>query len=344
MAMDKATKWTEATGEVLVQTTYSGGGVHCLLYPRERFLVVPSSADPLVLDLVVIEHQNESGSVTHYEVWTDGEKARLNSAFKEDNRTVDGQKIDAIQENPYQIVPFFCMHAEYPAAEFWHGHTSDDLVQACLAMGVDLTDFGHIKHFQSYLRLFINKGGTEKTGAQVYKSDPSAVLEGSGPYADAKVLNMQANLSVMLEVILKKAQFTVGLRGLRPILVEGGENAESGYALSIREHAKEEGWSRLRQLRTLDEKKMWDIARVVVPAQGGPEIPEGELIITWPELGPGGNPLERAQYVAFVKEILGEEESLRELGKTPEEISVIKGNKAASTPTETVETTGGPLL
>lgn len=334
MSMQKACDWSEASGETLVRTTWAAGRMQANIYPRDCFYAVAKADDPLALALVIIEHRNDDGKATHYEVWTDEQRLMLNLSFERIDQTQEyryhkGDPDSISEENPFGLVPFIVMHYEYPAAEFWHGYASDDLQEACKSMGVDLTDFAHIKHFQSYKQLFIKKDGSGESKAQVFKTDASAVLEGGGPNADAKVLDMQANLLAHLEVTLKKVQFTLGLMGLRPTLLHGDTQVESGFALMVREFKKRAYQDELRQLRTLDENQLWKIARVVVPMEGGPEIPEGKLVIDWPEIGPGGNPIEMAQFVQTLGDLLSADNALRELGKSEEYIQQNNEEKAA---------------
>jgi len=342
MALDKATKWAEAMGECLIRPTWQGGRLQLLLYPRDCFYAECDPQDPLKLILVVIEHTNSEGNTTHYEVWTQDDYAIYNTGWNKIDTTKEARYSHLPEENIFGFVPFFVMHFEYPAAEFWHPYASQDLYSACLDLAVALTDYNHIKHYQSYLLLFIKKDGNSDSKAGVIKSDAGAFIEGSGPNADAKVLNMQANLLNHLEVILKKAQFTLGLRGLRPTIMHGDTQVESGFALMVREHKKLEYHSKLRQLRTIDEQYMWRLCREIIPIEGGPEIPEGQLMIDWPEIGPGGNPIELAQYVQTLQGILSPQQMLREIGKNENEVQKILAELDARPVEGAVNTPGVP--
>lgn len=336
MSLDKSTKWTEATGETLVRPTWQGGRMQCLVYPRDRFYCEPDPMDPLTLILVIIEHTNDDGKATHYEVWSQENLEFFDLAWKKIDRNKEARYKDLPEDNPFGLVPFFVMHYEYPCAEFWHGYASDDLQRACLDMAVSLTDFNHIKHYQSYLLLFLKKDGTDDKLGSIVKTDASAVLEARGPNADAKVLDMQANLLNHLEVIIKKAQFTLGLRGLRPTILHGDTQVESGFALMVREYKKLEYWQGLRQLRTLDENRMWEIARVVIPQEGGPDIPEGELIIEWPSMGMGGVDIEKAQFAQIAQNMVSEEQAIRYLGHNETEVQKILEEKRQNGPSKEV--------
>lgn len=328
MTLDLACKWTMATGETLLRPAWVNGRMLIWLYPRERFIAIPSDEDPLVLDVVIIEHTNHKGGVSKYEVWTEGTWEHYNSAWKP--MSVKGESgEEAERTNPYQMVPFVVAHAEYPSTMFWHGAASDDLAQACLDMGVSLTDFGHIKHFQSYKQGAIKSDSLKEADISKLKSDPASWIQLKGSTANAFAIDMQVDLMGHLNALLDKSQFTVGLRGARPTLVRGEESASSGYALKIKEWKKAQVWQHQRQLWHLWEESLWNVSRVVFPHEGGPTLPEGKLDIDWPELGPGSSRIETAQYVATIASVLGEEESLRELGYDEVEVQRIIGQKIA---------------
>lgn len=315
MAMDLACKWTYGTGEVLLRPTWVNGRMLVWAYPRERWYAVPSSVDPLSLDVVIVEHVD--GDRTSYEVWTAEERLRLDANWQ----VVKGE--DAVAPNQYGVVPYVVAHSEYPSASFYHGDAADDLAQACLDLGIGLTDFGHIKHFQSYKQGAVRADSLKDSDLARFKSDPASWLSLKGANAHAWAIDMQADLQGHLNVCLDKSQFTVGLRGARPTLVRGEESAASGYALLIKEWKKTAVWQQLQQLWMLWETQLWAVARQVVPKEGGPAIPEGDLWIAWPQLGPGSSKLETAQYVSTVAAVLGEEESLRELGYSDDDIQRI---------------------
>jgi len=330
MTLDQACKWTMATGEVLLRPAWVNGRMLIYLYPRDSFLAVPSDEDPLLLDAVVIEHKDSKGATSKYEVWTEHEWAYYDQAWQPiAMQGEDGEPRDTT--NPYGVVPFVVAHSEYPSTAFWHGSSCDDLAQACLDMGVSLTDFNHLRHFQSYKQGVIKSDTLEDGDISRLKSDPTSWIQIKGATANAFAIDMQANLSENLNVALDKSQFTVGMRGARPTLVRGEESAASGYALKIKEHKKAQVWSQLRQLWHLWEESLWRVARVVFPVEDGPAIPEGKLMIDWPELGPGSSRLEVGQYVASITTIIGEEESLRELGYSEEDIQRILAQKMAET-------------
>lgn len=326
MAIDLACRLTFLQGETLLRPMWVNGRMMLDVIPSDRFHVVPDPVDRLRLQAVVISHCDHDGQVKKYELWTDATHAFLGRDWKylsSPTPATDGTEF----ANPYGIIPYVCAHSLYPTASFWHHHEAEGLYQATLLMGVALTDWGHLRHLQSFKQLVIRT--EEKDGSKIAKiaADPSSTLMLRGPTASASVLDMQADLSGHLNALFDRAEAILHLYGITADVVRGNAqlSASSGYALQLKLHSMERIWEGQRIGWRLWERELWRVARVVLPIEGGPTLPDDALDIAWGEIGPGRDPVQTQEQARLMLSagMISKRESLRLVGYTEEQIEQI---------------------
>ena len=325
MSLDLACKLTFVQVESLLRPMWLGDRMGVDVIPRDRFNAIPDPLDRMRLNVVFIEHSRPDGSTSKIELWTRDTAVLLDASWRPiptDRLTPDGQ-VDT--SNPYGQIPFVVAHSEYPTSSFWSGATSDGLVEASLALGVAMTDHMHLRHLQSFKQLVIRTEGKNRSAIAKLASDPSSVLLLSGPTASASVLDMQADLRAHLDSLLTKAETTLQLYGIRPEVVRGTQDAQSGYALQLKLHKQESAWERMRQLWRLWEDRLWDSARVTLPVEGGPTLPDGPVHLEFQELGPGRDPQQIADQTRadVAAGVISKREALRLRGYSAEQIDRI---------------------
>jgi len=154
LALDLASKLTFYQGECLVRPFWTGDRLLLDVIPGDRFHVIPDKVDRLKLQAVVISHTNSRSDVIAYEVWTPEHHFHLDKGWN--IKTPAKLDVDADpHRNPYGVVPYVCTHTCYPTGSFWHWHEAQGLHDATLHLGVAMTDWGHLRHLQSFKQLWI---------------------------------------------------------------------------------------------------------------------------------------------------------------------------------------------
>ena len=334
MAFDLATKWTFCMGETLIRPLWLGDRIGVDVVPRDRFHAIPDPRDRMKLRVALIEHRNRDGRTSKIELWTDDVAVMVDASFKvlprldaEGNPLLDAEGKPDVS-NPYGRIPWLVAHNRYPSSGFWDDTESDALVAASLAIGVGMTDHAHLRHLQSYKQLAIRTDGKKGSSIAKLASDPASVLLLRGAAANAQVLDMQADLRGHLDTLLTAADQVFHSYGIRPDVVKGTKMALSGYALELKLHKQQMVWERLRNLWRLWEREFWAAARDVlyVDSGGAMVVPEGELHIEYPEVGPGRDPeaIGTATRSDVNSGIISRREALRIRGYSPEAIDQIE--------------------
>ena len=334
MAFDLASKWTFCMGETLIRPLWLGDRIGVDVVPRDRFHAIPDPRDRMKLRVALIEHRNRDGRTSKIELWTDDVAVMVDASFKvlprldaEGNPLLDVEGKPDVA-NPYGRIPWLVAHNRYPSSGFWDDTESDALVAASLAIGVGMTDHAHLRHLQSYKQLAIRTDGKKGSSIAKLASDPASVLLLRGAAANAQVLDMQADLRGHLDTLLTAADQVFHSYGIRPDVVKGTKMALSGYALELKLHKQQMVWERLRNLWRLSEREFWAAARDVlyVDSGGAMVVPEGELHIEYPEVGPGRDPeaIGTATRSDVNSGIISRREALRIRGYSPEAIDQIE--------------------
>lgn len=313
VAFNTAAKKCQLYREMGLRPRAENGRLRWELIPPSRILAIPSPIDPLKLDVVVVQKDGPDKK-PNYVIYTTEFTARLDEHWKP----------FLLEENTYGVIPYYVVHADYPTT-MWNSWESQSLRDATYSTGIALTDFRHTHRLQSYKQIVIKGTSEEKLG--VVATDPSRVLFLPNTGQDATTLDLQTDTGRSLGAALDAAGAAINLKGMNPAAMKGSLDASSGYALKLKMHSQEEVWREYRVLWSLWEEHLYEIARAValVDSSGKLQLPEGQMVVEFADIGPGQSPGEQASI--WTQAIQGGWESaqsiMRQQGKTEDEISTI---------------------
>jgi hypothetical protein len=258
------------------------------------------------IDLIIIWNPAEE----RFHVWTHKKQCSFDSDFGDQSKTID---------NKYGVIPYVVIHRAYPVLDLLPVNHNRNLYETNLATGVALTDFGWLKHHNSFKQVAftnVNAKLSDEVANQVL--DPSRPVTSPG---GMQVLDMQANLKEHLGVTLEAAGYALNTMGIRPAAVRGHESYTSGYAMMLADKDRLERQDALRMIFTPNEKRLYRTARIV-GEKDGISLPKGELSLEWPDVGPGQDPKEQRESWKFSLEhkLKSPQEVMREMGKDDESI------------------------
>jgi hypothetical protein len=262
----------------------------------DRVAVMRDNKDPLSITAIVVKLSD-----TRYSWWTDTDHFVTSNDF---NNIVENYG------NPFGVIPYVPCFASYPSRGMFHHDQSRGLVDATLHAGVHKTDHNHLRHHQSFKQIWYRSDKADATIPSLV-TDPGSAMHVRGQNAQIGVLDMQANLRENLETMLQASQSTLALYGINPQAVRGQMDAQSGYALQIKNHKQQrvqESYSRAWQR---NEQSIYRVAQAVWAADGeGSMLPQGKLEIAFADMAPPQNPIEKAELALKLKELGWAEENI----------------------------------
>lgn len=288
MTLDRAARLCFSVREVLLRPMVdeaSGNIIVDVLTP-DMCSVVRDPDNPLKLVGLVYQTAQED-----YIVWEKEDHKVYDRAWVEKKNP----QTDEFYSNEYGIIPFVLCHASFPERGTWHQEDAQGLREATLNLGMAKTDYNHKRHLQSHKQIVITGVGNKGIGKKA-NQDPGYALVFQDPTADAKTLDLQGDLVAHLDSIIQDAAQTLRMYGISPAAVRGNMDASSGYALSIKMTDTERVWKQQRQLWEVWEQMLYDISRRVVEVDGVGQLPEGQLLFEWSDIGPKEDKNEEADY------------------------------------------------
>lgn len=279
--------------------------------------VVPAS-DPLAIDAILysIPVSQMEGSY-NYVYWSATKHGTLTS-----NWEWKREKRKGLIDNPYKTIPVVPLHARFPTRKFWHSTGSNGLKQATLAAGVAMTNLRYLMKMQSFKQLNLSSEPSGK--AKDYILDPAYPI--ITPNGTAQILDWQADLTMQMEVILQQIGAVTNFVGIRPEAVKGTIDASSGYALVVKMQDLIKELGKLERIWTVWEGLLYDTARAVwnvdAPARAkesglpAAQLPEGDILIEYADVGPSQSPPEQADLMLKYQQLgMSQANIWRELGK-----------------------------
>jgi hypothetical protein len=192
------------------------------------------------------------------------------------------------------MIPYVVCRGSYPTRHFWHHRQINGLLEATYTIAIGKTDHTYLRHMQSHKQLVIHSDDdTEKVTRMTM--DAMSAIHVRGSSAGASVLDMQANLREHLDTLLQAGDAVLSGEGIRAETTRGQLDASSGYALTIKEHKQAQRLESYRRSWARNERELLDVVRSVWAEDAGGIIPDGSLEIQFGALGPGQNPLEKAE-------------------------------------------------
>ena len=281
----------------------------------DKVFVIPHPEDLTRMSAIVL--QLPKGG---YVIWTDDNYYKLSRTWEV---IQDPENPDF--ENPYGMIPYVACHAVYPTRHFWHHKETTGLREATYSVGIGKTDHNHLRHHQSHKQIVITADDVDKDFRRIL-GDSSTAMHIRGDGASAQVLDMQVNLREHFETLMGAAQAVLALYGINPQAVRGTLEAQSGYALELKMHKQEQVWDSYRRSWSRCEKMLYDVAQVVWEVDGPGGLPEGEIDIDYPEIGPGRDPKEVADLVSqyLADGLISKKEAMRRIGMTDEQIELME--------------------
>lgn len=284
MALDQAAKMMFLCREVFVRPYWEDEKIVVDICTPDKVAVVLDSKNHRKMAAIAIKTNK-----TTIHVWTEEMLFILDSQWN----------LKSEEINEYGIIPWVDCHANYPLHRFFNDRESEGLKRATIQAGVAKTDYNHLRHIQSFKQLHIS--GASREEQKTLKLGPSDALMLQDPNADIGVLDLQANLSEHLESLLSSVAATLNLYGIRPEQVRGTLNASSGYALEIQMHETEKEWQHQRQMWRFYEQRIYKVASMIRERQRFVSLPEGDLEIDFPDIGPTSNPQDEIDY--YIKNV-----------------------------------------
>ena len=262
-----------------------------LLTP-DRCAAKANAKDPTKLDVLVVQI-----SKTRWIVWSDEYCIRVDNQFK----PVKGENDNII--NDYGTIPYAPIFARYPSRGFWHEHHNKGLYDATMKIAAQMTNYGHLRHHQSFLQVWYRSDKDVKNITSIIL-DPAKALHLRGSQAQAGTIDLQANLRENLETIMQDATQTLALYGINPEAVRGKVEAQSGYALQIKNHKQQRTQNAYSRAWIRGEHRLYSVAQKVwaVDAPEAPQLPDGTLDIQMASTAPPQNPIEQADLAIKLKE------------------------------------------
>lgn len=287
---DAACRYTFLCRELAIRPMWSGDHIVFDLVTPDRFTVVCHETDPTRFDAIILHAPQRDDQSKQYIVWTTEEWYYADVAFK---------PVGEVYPNKYGCIPFAVSHASFPAMRFFSTEDIYGLLDATYDAAVMLTDHFHLRHLQSYKQGYI--AGTENEEIGRLASDPSNWLVLGNPTARVGTIDMQADLQTHLETIFQAVRPILTQYGIWADVVRGRIDANSGYALSLKMHRQQTVWRQQRVLWRVTERQVYKIAKVVAAKDGGVTLPDGQLDIDFPDIGPKSNPQEQATLAQTLK-------------------------------------------
>lgn len=203
------------------------------------------------------------------------------SVFSKDDTTFTIEYTEDNQEgvNPYGILPFVFMQNGFRDGMFFDEHTGQDLVSITLDNAVYSTFKNYLIKWQSFKQLVVTGSGIGELSGQLM--DPSTALTVSGEDAKIDLLDLQADLKQLDEVLQSSANNVAINYNISPSQFRMSGQVSSGFALQMENASLDEYTKEQQEDFLIYEKQLFDLLNTIMEVEASTNL--GEVTIKFSE-------------------------------------------------------------
>lgn len=195
--MNQANRLVNALNDVLIQVSWNTETNLPILtfrYPHRTKVVTDAHGKPLEVEYLI----SSDNTTERWAFWSITE--HYYKDYKADG-SFDVVMIDGNENgvNPYGVLTFVFMQNGFRDGYFWDMYTGNDMVECTLDMAVYNTFKNYMIKWQSFKQIIVQGSNVGAISGQVL--DPSQALTAEGENIKIDVLDLQANLKELQEVI-----------------------------------------------------------------------------------------------------------------------------------------------
>ena len=235
--MKQANRYVNAFNDMLMQVSWDTDNNKprfVFRYPHKTRVVIDDMGNPSEVEYFVSNEDDEgekwafwSNEKHYYKVYDkNGEATEVAVVGNED------------MVNPYNVLPFVFMQNGFRDSGFFDPFTGSDLVEVTLDMAVYNTFKNYMIKWQSFKQVVVTGNNVSKIQGQVL--DPSQALTADGDDVKIDVLDMQANLEELKNVIDSQMVNVAINYNISPSQFRMTGQVSSGFALQMENTALDE--------------------------------------------------------------------------------------------------------
>lgn len=249
----------------------------------EQCVITESDYDPN--DISEILYCVGKGENAHFVYWSLDWHATLDSDFNVVPNPKNPNNI-----NPYGLMPFVALRETYRIKHFFQARTGKALRQITLTSGEALTNFAYRLKTGCFKQpVVIGEPGKDFPIDHILDSVTPLVIGQGGSYG---VLDVQNNFQGLFDTLVKRASTSLVQHGFTDEALKGVINSQSGIALRVKQVDLNRAHKKQQRLYTFFEGELYEKASVVLRVDLGIQVPQGQLEIEFPDIGPQASPVD----------------------------------------------------
>ena len=177
--------------------------------------------------------------------------------------------------NPYGVLPFLVMQKGFRDGEFFDAYSGDDLVNITLDNAIYNTFKNYLIKWQSFKQLVVTGTNVGQIDGQLL--DPASALTAEGEDTNISLLDLQANLTQLVETIEASSTTVAVNYNISPSQFRMSGQVSSGFALQMENKALDEFTQDQQKDFIVYEKKLLELI-VLIGNIHGANIPDTQEV------------------------------------------------------------------
>ena len=163
--------------------------------------------------------------------------------------------------NPYGVLPFVVMQNGFRDGEFFDEYSGDDLVNITLDNAIYNTFKNYLIKWQSFKQLVVTGTNVGQIDGQIL--DPASALTAEGEDTNISLLDLQANLTQLVETIEASSSTVAVNYNISPNQFRMTGAVSSGFALQMENKALDEFTEEQQKDFVMYEKELLKLIGIV---------------------------------------------------------------------------------
>ena len=274
--MKQANVYLNAFNDVLLQVSWDDekGLPRFNFRLPHRTKVLTDDSDNVSEVEYFISYDAEEGEKWAY--WSDDEHY-YKIYTKEGNVVKEAIEGNEQMINPYGVLPFVVMQKGFRDGEFFDVYSGDDLVNITLDNAIYNTFKNYLIKWQSFKQLVVTGTNVGQIDGQIL--DPASALTAEGEDTNISLLDLQANLTQLVETIEASSTTVAVNYNISPSQFRMTGQTSSGFALQMENKALDEFTADQQKDFIMYEKNLLELIVLIgnINTVGIPEAQEVDI-------------------------------------------------------------------